>query len=295
MQNFTMRPLRPFAQWAAVFTLAVVLVGCSAIRLGYSNGETVAYWWLNSYVDFESGQQPWVKRQIGQLFDWHRKTQLDDYAQLLTNIQQRLHYKVTSADVTNDYDAIKKRAMTVIEKSIPELTNLALSLQPQQIAQIEKKFEANNEKYRKEFLHGDLEQRQRARYKQVMKHAEYWFGDFNAKQEAQIRVSSDARALGGEAQIHERIRRQQAMIALLKKIQTEKPAHAVAMHMLKDYVAATLDHFGDEKQTLVAEAFTDGTVQLATTIINIATPQQKAHAMRQLQQWIEDCHQMAAK
>ncbi|WP_242490004.1 DUF6279 family lipoprotein [Noviherbaspirillum cavernae] len=290
-----MRSSRAFSSRAGIFVLACLLVGCSAVRLGYSNGETVVYWWLNSYVDFESDQTPWVKRHISHLFDWHRKTQLDDYAKLLTQTQQQLQRKVTPADVAADYDALKKRMLIVIDKAIPELTDLALSLQPQQIAQIEKKFESNNEKYRKEYLQGDLEQRQHVRYKKVMKQAEYWFGNFSAEQEARIRAASDARPANFEAHMAGRMRRQQEMVALLRKIQVEKPKHETAMRMLRTYVTATMVHFGDEKQKAVADAYADSTVQLSVMIINMATPQQTANAMTRLQKWIDDCRSMAGK
>jgi hypothetical protein len=155
-----MRSYRSILTKWSVFLCACVLAGCSAIRLGYANGDTVMYWWLNSYVDFTNEQKPWVKADIDNFMAWHRKTQLNDYAQWFTQLQQRVQHKVTPEEVMDDYAATKKRIMLVVDKALPELTRLAMDLQPEQIAHLEKKFASNNEDYRKEYLRGSLEDRQ---------------------------------------------------------------------------------------------------------------------------------------
>jgi hypothetical protein len=295
MQDFIMRPYRALALKVFLFMCACLLAGCSALRLGYSNGESVAYWWLNGYVHFEADQRPWVTKHIANLFAWHRNTQLNEYARLLTHIQQQLQHNVTQADVLNQYDAVTKSAQVLLDKALPELTDLALALQPQQIAHLEKKFASNNDGYRKEYLRGDLEQRQLARYKKVIKQAEYWFGDFSREQQAQIRAASYARPLNNELGLELRLRRQQELIALLKKVQNEKLGREATMALLKDHIAGVFDQFGDKQHKAFYDASKDGSARMVTTIINIATPAQKAHAVKKLQRWVEDCHALARK
>jgi hypothetical protein len=295
MQDFTMRPYRAFALKVWLFLCVCLLVGCSALRLGYSNGEMVTYWWLNGYVDIDADQQPWVKKHIANLFQWHRETQLTEYAQLLTQTQKQLQHTVTQADVLASYDTLKQSTQLLVNKALPELTDLALSLQPQQIAHLEKKFAANNDKYRKEYLRGNLEQRQLSRYKKVMKQAEYWFGDFSEEQKAQIRAASNARPLNNEFWMEARLRRQQELIALLKKIQNEKIGRHATMAMLKDYASRVLNQSGDAEHRAFAETSTRESAHLVTLIANIATPEQKAHANKRLQQLIDDCRGMARR
>ncbi|HVL75638.1 MAG TPA: hypothetical protein VM406_06455, partial [Noviherbaspirillum sp.] len=78
MQNSSMGPRRTFLSRIIAAALAAVLVialaGCSALRLGYANGETFVYWWMNSYVGFNDEQKPWVKEEIARFFAWHRQT-----------------------------------------------------------------------------------------------------------------------------------------------------------------------------------------------------------------------------
>jgi hypothetical protein len=287
--------MRPYRAWLAAILLICLLASCSAIRLGYANGDTFLYWWLDGYVDFTDAQKPVVKRDIGRLFAWHRKTQLNDYAQLLAQTQQRLRANVSAADMLADYGQIKKRALTVIDKALPELTDLALSLQPDQIAHLEKKFASNNDGYRKDYLRGSVEDRQRFRFKKVMKQAEYWFGDFSPEQEEKIRAASDARPLDNEIWMAERQRRQQAMLAMLRKIQAERPSREAVSAMLREYANTSFDNFSYAEHPAFFDGTRQGMAEMVATIINIATPKQRAFASERLQKWIEDCRTLAAK
>jgi hypothetical protein len=295
MQNFIMQGYRAFSVKFNLLLLACVLAGCSAVRFGYANGDTFVYWWLDGYVDFTDEQKPWVKERIDSLLAWHRKTQLKDYAQILTTVQQRLQQKVTSVDVLAEYATLKKRTLLVLDKATPELTELALSLQPQQIAHLEKKFASNNDKYRREYLRGSLEQRQEHRYEQVMKHAEYWFGSFSEQQQAQIRAASDVRPVNYELWLAERMRRQQELLLILRKFQAERPTKEAAAAILKNYMATSVEHFTYSENKAFFEATDEGTAQMTAVIINIATPEQKAHVLKRLQKWVEDCETLAQK
>lgn len=290
-----MRSRRGFLAKLSVLALACLIAGCSALRLGYANGESVVYWWLDGYVDFTSEQKPWVKSQIRQLFAWHRATQLPDYARLLAQAQQDLQRPLTAADALEDYAALKKRAMLVTDKALPALADLALSLQPKQIDHLARKFAANNEKYRKDALQGGVEERQRFRFKKFMKQAEYWFGDFSAQQEARIRTASDARPLDNELWMADRLRRQQELLRLLRKIQAERPGREAVMTMLRSYIDAVFNIVSYDEHKAFFDASQDANAKLVALLVNAATPQQKAHAAKRLQSLIEDCRALAAQ
>ena len=82
-----------------VLAFAILLAACSSLRLAYNNGDTLLYWWLDAYVDFDSEQKSEVKQDIGEFFRWHRKTQLQDYVQFLQKAQRQLRGSPTQADV----------------------------------------------------------------------------------------------------------------------------------------------------------------------------------------------------
>jgi hypothetical protein len=274
--------------WISLSVMVAILAGCSAARLAYSNGETISYWWVNAYVDFTSEQRPWVKKEIEALFAWHRKSQLKNYVQFLKHAQKRMHGPISEADLLADYEEAKKRMLLVADHALPHLADLALSLNDEQIAHIEKKFASNNDEYRKDYLRGDVEDRQEFRFKKLRKQVEYWFGNFNREQERQLRIASDRRPLNNELVMASRLQRQQALISMLKKMHAERPSRDVAMGMIRDYIHAALNRFGNQEYKQFFDATKVETIRIVTGIANNATPEQKEHFLHATQQWIND-------
>lgn len=295
MQKFIMRTDRFWMRKLCIAGVTMLLFACSAARVGYNNGEFVSYWWLDSYVDFESDQKPWVKQHIDDLFAWHRKTQLRDYVQFVSRIQRRDLSTVTKADLLADYSEGRTRMLRIVDHAAPELADLALSLTPAQIANIEQKFTRNNDKFRKEYLSGDTAERQKFRYKKMMKQAEYWFGNFNRDQEARLRALSDARPLNNELLLAERMQRQHELIALLQQIHAEKPARDEAAAMIRKYIVQTVDRFGDRERQSFADASNQANAALVAEMMHMATPEQRKHFVNTLQDWISDFNRLSAQ
>lgn len=286
-QNFIMRPLLARAIKITLLASVLLLSACSMIRVAYSNGETLSYWWINGYIDVESEQKPWVKARINHLFEWHRKTQLGDYVQLLKLGQRQLQQPIDKPTMLADIAELRKRSAIIIEHALPDLADLALDLRPQQIAEIEKKYASNNSDFRKNYLRGDLAQRQQYRFKKVMDQAEYWFGDFSREQESAIRKAFDVVSIDNDRIYAQRLRRQHELLALLKKISSERPRREVAMALLREQAQAMLEPPTGESSAYFT-AYYDGMTNLAVTVVNSATPVQRVHANLKLQEFIDD-------
>ncbi|MDO8300666.1 DUF6279 family lipoprotein [Lacisediminimonas sp.] len=273
--------------------LVALLAGCGMARMAYNNGESLSYFWLDRYVDFTDAQKHWVQPEIDEIFAWHRRSQLPDYIGFLQTAQRQLQEPVSEAALKSDADMIRKRLLLIMDQSLPMLADIALSLQPNQIAHIQKKFSSNNDDYRKENLRGDVEQRQRARYKRALKQAEYFFGNLDGAQEKQLRQLSDARPLNNELVLRARQRRQKEIIALLNRIRAEQPSKEVAVLILGDYVKRSLDHFGDAQTKAFYQAYEAATIHQVAGLINGTTARQKEHAVHNLQRWIDDFRRLS--
>jgi hypothetical protein len=286
-----MRPL-----WRSfLIVLMLALAGCSSLRLAYNHGDTLLYWWIDGYVDLDAEQKPVVKADIDNLFQWHRKTQLRDYIQVLQTGQRQLQGNPTAADLANDYDEVRRRTQLLLFKALPELADLARSLKPEQIAQMEKKFASNNAEFRKKNMKGDKEAQQKYRYKKSMEQFELWFGNFSSDQEAVIRKASDARPLDNEFWLNERLRRQHAIVTLAKKVQTEKLSKEATMALLHGLVKDSFEPPEAADRRKFIDSYTDATIQLVLTVVKIATPAQRAHAQKRMQGWIDDFNNLAAE
>lgn len=296
MEKFNMHAAR-LRRATRLFLLgiALLLAACSSLRLAYNHGDTLLYWWLDGYVDLDSDQKPWVRQDIDDFFQWHRKTQLRDYVQVLQTAQRQLQGTPTEADLLADYDDIRERTKLLLLKALPQLAELARSLRPQQIAQMEKKFASNNDTFRHKNMKGDREHQLAFRYDKAMDQFELWFGNFSREQEAAIRQASDARPLDNALWLDERMRRQQAILSLVRRVQREQLGQDATMALIRTLIEDNFARHDQSDRKDFFGVYDQGTAQLVLTVIRLATPAQKAHALKRMQGWIDDCNTLAAQ
>ncbi|MBB3222400.1 DUF6279 family lipoprotein [Pseudoduganella umbonata] len=284
----------PLRTWFFL-ALLVLVTACSSLKLAYNNGDTLLYWWLDNYVDFDDEQSDQVKKDINDLFRWHRKTQLQDYVHVLQRAQQQLRGNPTPADLRADYDDIRARTQALLLKAAPDIADLALSLKPEQLAQMEKKFAKNNDKFRRENMKGDREDQNEFRYKKSMEQFELWFGSFSREQKDIIRKASDARPLDNAIWLDERMRRQRNVLALARRLMQEKPPREQAVAQIQSLIRESFARLDNSERKAFYEANTTASIGLVHTVIGIATPEQKAHAQKRMQGWISDFNTLAAE
>lgn len=278
-----------------ILLLAALLSGCGMARMAFNNGESLTWFWLDRYVDFDDQQKQWVRKEIDDIFAWHRRTQLAAYIDTLQQAQRRVQRPVTAEELQADVEMGKQRILAVVDRSLPALAELALSLQPEQIANIEKKFASNNNDYRRDNLRGDIENRQRERYKKALKQAEYFFGSLSTHQEAQLRRLSDARPLNNELVLKWHKRRQAELLTMLRKIHAEKPSKEATVSLLRAYVKGWQDYFGNAEHKAFHQAYQAATLHQVAELTNGATPEQRQHLLRNLQEWIDDFRRRAER
>jgi hypothetical protein len=295
MKKFNTHP-QLFQRVRLVFLAFVVVLaaGCSTIRFTYNHGDTLLYYWLNAYIDIDSDQSDWVKKDIDNLFQWHRTTQLRDYAGLLTKMQRQLgDGNVTQDELLADYRDIKARTELLAFKALPQLADLAMGIKPEQIAQMEKKFAKNNSDFRKKFMSGSVQDQQEARFKKSMEQFDLWFGGFSREQEAALRKASDARPLDNEVWLQERTLRQKKIVALLRRVQGEKLNKEQTMSAIHNLLRDMLDRMDAPERKAFFDAYVDNTATFIITAIRLTTPEQKAHAQKRMQGWINDFNTLA--
>lgn len=292
--NMSQNRARPLSRLFLI-ALMTVIAACSSLRLAYNNGDTLLYWWLDGYVDLTSDQKGFVQKEIDKLFSWHRKTQLNDYIQILQTSQKQLAGNPTAADLQTTYDDVKNRTQKLLLKAAPELAELAVSLEPDQLDNLEKKFASNVDDFRKKNMKGDKEAQQKFRYKKSMEQFELWFGKFSSDQEAQIRKASDARPLDNEIWLNERKRRQNSILTLVRKVQKEKLSKEATIPLINTLIKDSFNRLDNSENKQFFEASEQGSLQLILTVIKIATPEQKEHAQKRMQGWINDFRSLAAE
>ena len=197
-------------------------VGCSAVRLSYNNGATIAYWWLDGYADFTADQAPRFKAALADWFTWHRATQLGDYANALAEMATMAAKPVTAAAVCSTYEAWQQRFATAYERAVPALAEQVRAMSPAQISHLEAKLAERLAEQRAEFLTGDPAERQRRSLERTLGRAESMYGALDDAQRQVLIKGLQASSFDAERWLAERQRRNDDLVRTLNQWQTER-------------------------------------------------------------------------
>ncbi len=287
-------PAACLATWGAIAALAFATAACGMIKIGYQNADTVGLLWIDRYLDLTSEQQAWVKPRLRELVAWHRTTQLPDYAAFAARLQKLAERPITAAEVTALGKQLKQRADTAVEHALPVAADLALRLTPDNISAMEEKFADNDDKFRDDnYVDGDVVKQQKARYEKTLDRVEEWYGRLNRDQRAELRKLSDARPLDNDILLAERQRRERELVALLTRVQREKPSRAAVVDLMRKY-SERFEFSPDRDRRAFQESLRKATEAMDAAIHNLATPAQRERAIGKLQDWIDDFTSLSA-
>jgi Family of unknown function (DUF6279) len=287
-------PLVSAGRWL-LLAVALCLSACSTgVRLGYNYAETLVAYSLDGYVGLTDEQQQLVKERATALVAWHRSTQLRDYAQLIESTRRKLDGPVSASDVLAFNQAINARLAALGERAAPDLAHLALTLSPDQIARMQRKLANDNSKARRELVQFAGKESLDERVKKYAERADFWFGSLTREQLELVRASLAQRPDNAGWWIEERERRQRELLAVLQKIQAERPPEATATQWVKAYFTQ-LQSPPDPERRRGIEQFRAGNAELIAQLLNSATPEQKAALSAKLGSFAGDFVALAAE
>ena len=271
-----------------VLAAGLILQGCSAVRLGYGNADSIARWWMDQYLELSPEQDALSRERLARLFAWHRKTQLPDYVALLRQGKAFAAGQPTAGDALTLGDNIIRRVRVLAEQATPDLADLLATVTPAQIDRMAARFAEKNADLATEMrlAEGDAAQN-KARYKRLLERAEYWLGDFSNEQESNLRRMVETQDPGGQFWFDERLRRQRELLDLMRQVQGERPPRERIIALLRDY-AARFDLPADPARLARAQTMRRASAELTVAILAMATSVQREHARQKFDDLIHD-------
>jgi hypothetical protein len=271
----------------------LVATGCSMVKTGYDNLPTLAMWQVGKYVSLDPVQKRLFTSRLESLHDWHRSTQMAEYAQLLRSIQQQVaEGPVDAATVGRWRLELLERFEPLVERAAPAAVEVAATMQPAQLQRMRSEFERSNAKLRREWMPDDPAARIDARTRRFVERAEWFLGDATPSQRRLARETAEALPASNEdLWLAQRIARQQEMLAKIQRIAEERPAPAIAERLVREHLMRYGRIVGAPAAATAASNASDA---LMAAMLAEATPAQRRHLDRKLQQWIDALEQIAA-
>lgn len=197
----------------------LLLQGCSAIKLGYNQMPTLGYWWLDSQLSFDSTQAEPVREALRQLQRWHRSNELTLYADLLQNLQVLSQEDTDAQQVCTVWAQVEVATQRLAAQAIVLATPVVMQLQPRQLRHLLRHQEEKNEAWEQEWLNGPASDRLKRRLERAAARMSDFYGNLNERQMELLREQLQKSVWQPEWGRRERLRRQQALVSALQRIQ----------------------------------------------------------------------------
>jgi hypothetical protein len=291
--SIVLPPSRRLRLWIIAAALAL-LVGCSAVRLVYNQGQTFAYWWLDGYFDFDTEQGNRARDALSDWFRWHRATQLPDYAGLLVQAQRQILQDITPAEVCRWSDELRRRIEVAYAHGVPPLADLLRTLRPEQVRQVEKRYRKADDDFRNDYLQATRAEQLEAANKRTVSRAEMLYGRLDDAQRKLISDGIAASPFDAKRWLVERQARQREIVDTLRSLQAARADAARAEASLRVFAAHAVlsprPAYREYQQRLY-----DYNCALVAKLHNSTTPEQRRHGAERLKGWEEDLRALAAQ
>jgi hypothetical protein len=285
---------------AAALVAVAAIAGCSAaLKFTYNQAPTLAYWWMDGYVDFNDAQAPRARQLIDQWFAWNRREELPDYAVLLDRWQtQVLDPVLTPQTLCAAAQDVRQRVLMAYERAVPGIAEVAVTLTPEQLQQMEKRFAKNNAKFRDEFLSPDADQRAKAQAKKAQERFEMVYGSLDDAQHQRLLQLEAASPYDPVRWIEERKLLQQEIVQTLRALTAAHGSDAAQATAQAQTALRAIGHHFDrsprEAYRAQQQRVWDYNCVVAAQMHNAMTPAQRQHARDKLARWEDDLRALHA-
>lgn len=274
------------------------LSACSALRIGYNQGETLLWWWIDGYADFSAEQTPKVKDAIHQWFAWHRATQLPGYADLLVVAQAQVLQPATPEQACRWADDLRGRFELLMTQAVPLAAPLVPTLSAEQLAHIERQYRKANDEFQDEFLQDKPEERLKASTKRAIDRGEMLYGKLDDSQRRLLAAAVSASPFDANAWFAERQAMQRETLLALRKVSAQeaeartdrKAAALAALQALSQRARQPPPGYRTYQRRLI-----EYNCALAAQLHNSTTPAQRQAARARLKDWEDDVRALIAQ
>ena len=142
----------------------------------------VLTWAVDDYVDLSDVQKGWVRERLVRTIAWHRAQELPEYRRFFETLLAQSQDNFSVEEARTAHRDLRARYQRLMEHMLPDLAELLLQLDHEQLAQLERKFSEENRKIVKDSVEGTPEERRAKRTRRYFDNFEEWTGRLNDAQ-----------------------------------------------------------------------------------------------------------------
>jgi hypothetical protein len=292
MKRFTLWPPRSLWRLGIVLLFVVALLGgCSMVRLGYGQLDTVAAWMADDYFDLDAQQKDEFVKRFDRLHEWHRYEQLPDYAAFLSQARTRVQQGLTRDDVWWFIEGFRARYRTIVRRGSNDAAALLLTISPPQLDALQRQFDKDNRKFSRDYrIAGSAEEIKHARARRMLDQVKDWVGRLSDEQERRIVTMVNALPMTEQLRYEDRVRRQGEFLQLMGQRGNREEFAA----KLRDSLIHWEKGRAPEYESRFNE-WMDQRVLLLIEIDRMITPAQRTAVQQRLKDYVDDFTKLAER
>ena len=280
---------------AATLVLAATLsAGCSTVDFAWSMGPAALGFMADSYLDLDGEQETLLKERVLATREWLRVTHAAPIGKLFGEAATRVTGKITQDDAVWLTVEGRRQASLAGAQVAAEIAALAPRLTPDNIAALKKRFARNNAEFTGESIDASPEKQRERRFKRVREQFERWYGDFDDAQLERLKGLSDALPMQPRLVLQDRVRRQNAMLAVLTGLIDKSIPRAEGERRLT-VLLTEFERGRSAEYQAVSAAYLTQAQAMIVQVAGFATPVQRDTAQRRLKRWADDLEKLAAR
>lgn len=270
----------------------LVLAGLSACTTGfvYNRLDWVVAWYVDGLVSLDDKQEDRLHDIVRRTLVWHRQSQLPRYIALFDEMAVEADRPVSAERLEARYQQVAGFLDDFLRHVLPDAAGLLATLTDEQISELMKNVEEDNEDIWDEFAGDTPEVRQKRRVKNAVRSLQRFVGRLSADQSVLVE-SRLGRLHDVSDQWMERRRHWQGrFFDVLRSVPGGPPLEAALLDL-----AMNPDQFdtGDYRRRV------DGNRRLIMSMIaelsEGLTPRQRKHLRQKFEEYADDLRKMAAE
>jgi hypothetical protein len=202
--------------------MAPLLLAACGPRWIYPNLDWMVPWTVADYVSLDRRQQSQLAYRLSRQLEWHCRTQLHRYADVLRDVGQNLQSPGRPLSITqlNRYQVILEGLWRDLVRRLgPEIGDILATATDRQIEELFDNLEKENKRFEDRYVHRSEEEIVSLRYQRMEKGVSYWIGKLSDTQKEAVADWSRQSASAGALRISNRRRVQATFRSLLSRRQ----------------------------------------------------------------------------
>jgi len=271
----------------ACLLLLGLLTGCSVLSIAYDYADWIVLWRLDHYFNTSPEQEEYLQDRVGRLHQWHRTQELPLYADFLRHIQEEVKIGLSPESLETLWRDYQDLRAHLAEQLAFHGAQFLLNLQTEQHAYFRTVLQQENQALRKEV--GDTpEERVMHRIDSVLDILEFWVGNVTIEQVAAVKSFMQHFPDTTQEYLLYREFRQQQLLDILAQV---KDATLIEHHVARWMNASGQDNASPYSEGV--QRWQDAVKRVIIHIDHILTPRQRHHAVKKLQQFIDELDRLS--